>query len=231
MGRTVTAGITLALSLFLFSLIFFAPWLAADPGAYIPPWLEGLLGMVDAAGDNIVTDVVGGLLNTFGVGGNGDAGGLPVDLKSIDALNGVVGVLQHEGKFTAWNLMHQSFISTWVKIALGMLSLTAFLSLISGLLSLFAGSELVQVSGWIAAIVGVMATALLVTTMPMLLHLGASNDIGMAMITAVFNVHLGYGFWTGLILNIVLAGLNIILALTTSSPSRHSRSSYQYRHR
>jgi len=215
------------IALILLALLFLAPWLAADPGAYIPPWLEGLLGIADAASGNVVTDVVGGLLDLFGSGGSG---GLPIEVKSIDALRGVVGVLQHEGKFTAWNLIHQSFISVWVKIALGMLSLTAILSLVSGLLSLFADTELAQVSGWLAAIVGVVAAALLVATMPVLLRLGAMDDIGMAMITAVFNVHLGYGFWLGLILGIVLAGVNIFLALAPSS-SQHSRSSYPYRPR
>jgi len=230
MGRTMTSGVITVFSFLLLALLFFAPWLAADPGAYIPPWLEGLLGIADAASGNVVTDVVGGLLDLFGAGGNGGGGGLPIDLKSIDALRGVVGVLQHEGKFTAWNLIHQSFISAWVKMALGMLALTSFLSLVSGLLSMFAGSELAQVSGWLAAIAGVVSATLLVATMPVLLRLGAADDIGMAMITAVFNVHLGYGFWLALILSIVLVGLNIILALTSSSPKR-SHSSYPYRRR
>ena len=215
------------LSIFLFigaalllMVLFFAPWLAADPGAYVPPWLQSILGVADAASGNVVTDILGGLMEMFG-GGSGGGGGLPIDLKGLDALRSVVNVLQSDGKFTAWSLFHHSFISMWIKTSLILVAATGIVSLIGGGLALLGGDELAQVAGWLGAIIGVLAAALQVITMPALLRLGAANDIGMAIITAVFNVHLGYGFWAGLLLVILLTALNLLLAV--SPPVSRSR--------
>ena len=232
MDRTIISAVAIAVSLLLLALLFFAPWLAADPGAYVPPWLQSLLGIADAASGNVVTDILGGVMDLLG-GGNNGGSGLPIDLKGLDALRSVVNILQGDGKFTAWSLFQQSFISMWIKMSLILVAATGIVSLIGGVLALLGGDELAQVAGWLGATIGVLATVLLVTTMPALLRLGAANDVGMAMITAVFNVHLGYGFWAGLMLVILLTALNLLLAvLPPASRSRRqpqSRTITRYR--
>ncbi len=227
MTSNFTTTLIAILAFILLALLFFAPWLAADPGAYIPPWLQSLLGIADAASGNVVTNIIGGVMDLLGSGNNGGGGGLPIDLKGLDALRSVVNVLQNDGKFTAWSLFHQSFISMWIKMSLILVAATGIVSLIGGALALFGGDELAQVAGWLGATIGVLATVLQVITMPALLRLGAADDVGMAMITAVFNVHLGYGFWAGLLLVILLTALNLLLAV--SPPASRSRRQPQSR--
>ncbi len=214
----------------LLALLFLASWLTADPGAHVPPWLQSILGGADAASGNVVTDVLGGLMDRFG-GGNGGGGGLLFNLKSLDALRSMVSVLQNEGRFTAWSLIHQPFVSIWIKMSLILVAATGIATLVGSGLALLGSNELAQVTGWLGATIGVLATALQVITMPALLRLGDPNDIGMAIITAVFNVHLGYGFWAGLLLVISLTILNLLLALSPPAiRSHHQPRSRPIRH-
>jgi len=53
-------------------------------------------------------------------------------LKNADALRSIIDVIQHEGKFTTWNFFLQSFISLWVKTALGMTAFTTLFAFVSG---------------------------------------------------------------------------------------------------
>jgi len=214
----------------LLALLFFTPWLAADPDAYVPPWLQSILGLADAASGNMVTDILGGLMELFG-GASGSGGGLPFDLKSLDALRSMVSMLQNEGRFTAWSLIHQPFISIWIKMSLILVAATGIATLVGRGLALLGSNELAQVTGWLGAIIGILATALQVITMPALLRLGDPNDIGMAILTAVFNVHLGYGFWACLLLVISLTILNLLLALSPPAiRSHHQPRSRPIRH-
>ena len=231
MDERMISAILIAFSLILLAFLFFASWLAADPSAYLPPWLENALGLANVVDGGMISGIVGGVVDLFGGGENG--GGLPIDLGSIDALRTVVNAIQNEGNLSAWTLFQQSFISIGIKLGLVAVALTAFVSFIGGVLALLNSAEWAQLMGWIGAAVGGVATVLLVITMPQLLRLGASNDIGMAIITAVFNVQLGYGFWLGLPSVIVLTLLNLLLAVKPPVPSSRrrprSRTTYRYR--
>jgi len=220
------------ISFLLLFFLLFLPWLAIDPGAYLPAWIEQALGLlsflsggwlqtlstigdvlsnfVDAEALNLLKQVIE-LLKALDV--NADA------LRNLQAMVNFLSALENLKPFDLLKLESAHWL---VKAAVIAPFLAAVLTLPALVLEWFSLAEGARIVHLVAGAVGGLAVTFMVVAIPLLLRLGQPADLTIALAATFFNLHLTFGYWLSLVSTTLLAGTNIYLAFAAPTPARSS---------